>query len=38
LPVRLADAAMDGFPVSGGQKVAHEPVQFDLAGVSIANQ
>jgi hypothetical protein len=31
------DAAVTG-PVTGGHKVAHEPVQFDLVEVSIANQ
>jgi len=25
-------------PLTGGQSVAHDPLQFDLAGVSGANQ
>jgi hypothetical protein len=31
-------AAVVGVPVTGGQYVAHVPLQFDLVGVSIANQ
>jgi hypothetical protein len=38
LPVSEAVAAAVGLPVTGGQNVAQVPLQFDLAGVSIANQ
>jgi hypothetical protein len=33
----VPDAAI-ALPMTGGQYVAHEPLQLDLAGVSIANQ
>ena len=33
----VPDAAT-GLPITGGQKVAHEPEQLDIVGVSIANQ
>jgi len=38
LPDSDTPAAAFAFPVSGGQNEAQAPLQFDLVGVSMANQ